>query len=285
MLWNTTRIAWEAENESAGGGDGGSADQGTGQETGQDTGGQSSSLLSGAPEPGGENTGQGTEAQGQGQDGGQGAEAESSGEESEHEGKPEADSSVPENPDGYSLPDLADDSPAQLPDGISDWFKQKAHENGLTNDQARNLWASYIGDVAESEAQKSQQRVEEMRQESERSLRQEWGNAFDEKLGDAKKALQTYGGDGILEKLDQTGLGNDPDLIRMFAQVGETLREDKVGGSTQGFAKTPEQAQKDIQELRSDKSFMQVYMDRNAPGHEDAVERMERLYKEAHPGS
>lgn len=189
----------------------------------------------------------------------------------------------PEDPSGYELPELSDDSPAQLPEGTEDWFKNKAHELGLTNKQARELWGSYISEIAEGEAKQSQQRIEEMRQNTERELRQEWGNAFDDKISDANRALQTYGPEGIMEKVAATGMGNDPDFIKLMSSIGEQLREDKIGGSAQQFARTPDQAKEEIGQLKADKSFMQTYLDRSAAGHNEAVQRMHNLYKEAYP--
>lgn len=45
-------------------------------------------------------------------------------------------------------------------------------------------------------------------------------------LADGKKALDAYGTDALREVLNQTKLGNHPEVIRFFAKVGQTLNED-----------------------------------------------------------
>ena len=61
------------------------------------------------------------------------------------------------------------------------------------------------------------------------------------------------------------------------------MREDTVGGSSRPLGRTPDQAKQEINRLKSDQQFMQVYMDHTATGHQEAVQRMSTLYKDAYP--
>ncbi len=54
------------------------------------------------------------------------------------------------------------------------------------------------------------------------------GTALNANLAIAKKALDTYGTPEIMQLLEETGLGNNPELIRFFYRVGKTLTEDGV---------------------------------------------------------
>lgn len=189
----------------------------------------------------------------------------------------------PESPDKYELPQPAEDSRVQVRDEMQDAFKQKVHELGLTDKQAKDLWGWYIGEVAEGEVAKLDEKMEQQRAEAEKALRQEFGNQFDAKLQDAYRAATEYGGDELVEKLEQSGLGNDPTVLKFLAQVGSTLREDTVGGSSPQMGFTPDQAKQELTRLKSDKEFMQTYLDNTATGHDAAVERMKKLYADAYP--
>ena len=46
----------------------------------------------------------------------------------------------------------------------------------------------------------------------------------------------------------------------------------------------PEAAKAEIGKLQTDADFQKAYMNKDAPGHKEAVERMERLFKVAYPG-
>jgi hypothetical protein len=190
----------------------------------------------------------------------------------------------PNDPSEYQLPELSEDSAVQLPEGMDNWFKNKAHELGLTNKQARELWSGYISDVAENQVQQQTQQAQQQKEQAEAELKKEFGNAFDEKLQDARTALKQYDTDGSVTKaLEQSGLGNNPAVVKMLSQIGEAFREDKVGGSSKSFSRTPQQAQQEIQDLRMDKNFMQQWMDPKEPGHNSAVAKMSALYQEAYP--
>jgi len=190
----------------------------------------------------------------------------------------------PDSPDDYQLPEVSEDSAVKMPEGMDQWFKTKAHELGLTNKQARELWGGYVSEVAEKEVQNLQTHAQQQRQEAEKQLKSEFGNAFQEKLQDAREALKQYDVDGsVAQALDRTGAGNDPGVVKMLAQIGEQFREDKVGGSSKQFSRTPQQAQQEINELKADSNFMQAWMNPSAPNHQNAVEKLRALYEEAYP--
>lgn len=193
----------------------------------------------------------------------------------------------PESADGYELPKPAEDSPAQLPEGMDRKFAEKAHELGLTNKQARDLFGWYVTDVAESEVNAQGDRLEQERQQAETVLRKEFGNAFNDRITDAQRALREYGDEnGELAKMfSQTGLGNDPNVIRFLASIGEGLREDTVGGTSKPVGRSPDQAKQEIGQLKGDSAFMKTYLDQKQPGHKEAVERMRVLYQDAYPDS
>lgn len=104
----------------------------------------------------------------------------------------------------------------------------------------------------------------------------------------AKKALMHYGGETLAQELLANGLGNHPELVKMFAKVGGQLAEDGlIGRSVNGVGggKAPAEAQQEIAGLYQDKAFLEAYGNKRAPGHGDAVKRMQTLYEAAHPAS
>lgn len=79
--------------------------------------------------------------------------------------------------------------------------------------------------------------------EASRNDREFGGTALGANLAIAKKALDTYGTPEIRQLLETTGLGNNPEVIRFFWRVGQTLTEDGVvTGKGGGGAMTFEQA-------------------------------------------
>ena len=129
----------------------------------------------------------------------------------------------PAKPEDYKL------EGGQLPDGmqidpkLQEDFAKFAHENGLTTKQAQSLHKWYFGKISDG-YQTNAAKVAE----ASTALRQEWGVAFAKNLALAQRAARQFGGDETMKMFDDTGLGNDPRVIRLFARIGQQLSEDKV---------------------------------------------------------
>jgi hypothetical protein len=64
------------------------------------------------------------------------------------------------------------------------------------------------------------------------------GDAFEPNLAIAKKAIGAFASEGLTQMLNETGLGNHPEVIRFFYQVGKKISEDNLGSPTgQGASK------------------------------------------------
>ena len=113
-------------------------------------------------------------------------------------------------------------------------------------------------------------------------LREEWGDAFDDNLAAAKRAVQKHGGKKMVEALEDSGLGNDPRIIKAFAELGLGSQQDQ---SNKDDADTENdeaaEAKSAIAQILSDKSH--AYWNPRHPEHKDALERVTKLFQAAHP--
>lgn len=83
-------------------------------------------------------------------------------------------------------------------------------------------------------------------------LRNEWGSDYDAQLGRANRAIQSYGGDALIERYAQNGLGRDPLTIKAWAKVGNDLVEAGVmrGDGVEGVS--PEEAKSRINDANAE---------------------------------
>ncbi|WP_297891688.1 hypothetical protein [uncultured Desulfovibrio sp.] len=66
------------------------------------------------------------------------------------------------------------------------------------------------------------------------------GDKFDASVADAQRALATFDKSGTVSKmLKETGYGNNPDVLRIFARVGRALGEDQLIGKGGGAENKP----------------------------------------------
>lgn len=188
----------------------------------------------------------------------------------------------PETIAGYELK-----KPDNLPEGLNydetmlTGFKETAHKLGLLPSQVDGLhdwWnkANVEGFTASTNAQK------EATTAAETALKQEYGNAYDQKLATAQTALKEFGGDELVKFMDESGLGNNPQFIKLMATVGEGMLEDGLKGNGQhSGAITPADAQVKIAEIMTDKKS--PYHDRYHADHQRIVDEVQKLYSQAYP--
>ena len=168
--------------------------------------------------------------------------------------------------------------------GELDGFREFAHDTGLTQDQADNILKLY-GDIQEEQEEEHQNGLEELRTNTTMELQKEWGKNYDGKMDYAKRAFAQFATPELSQLMDESGMGNHPEMLRVFAKVGELMGEDSlvVGTGLGSSQLSPEQAQQEIQALYSDKEFSKSYRDNKDPGHKTAMSKMEKLFKQAYP--
>jgi hypothetical protein len=193
---------------------------------------------------------------------------------------------APEKPEDYGMPqglERPEDMPEMSEDRIQH-FRDIFHREGLTKRQADAIISS-LNDLEVQAWTSVSEASEQKFQAAEQALKQDWGQAYDEKLALAQQVADKKG-DEFKEWMERNGLENDPMLIRMLAELGGSLQEPGLpaGGRPGGSGRlTPEAARERIQELKADKQFVERWLNENDPGHKAAVDEMTRLFNAAHP--
>jgi hypothetical protein len=122
----------------------------------------------------------------------------------------------------------------KLPEGVEfkgellDELKTTAKELGLTQEQAQR-----VADLGAKQAQGfAAQLIEQQK-----TMTAEWaeqtttdkeigGDKLPENLGVAKKALDSFGTPALKTLLNQSGLGNHPEVVRFMVKAGKAISED-----------------------------------------------------------
>lgn len=96
-------------------------------------------------------------------------------------------------------------------------------------------------DPAESPSADDEEDVEE--------LREEWGADFDANLALAQEAAHAVADDELVDLLEDSGLGNDPRIIRAAARIGRLLRSGRDHIETAGDADGRDALEETLDEL------------------------------------
>jgi hypothetical protein len=188
----------------------------------------------------------------------------------------------PESPENYNLSLESLPEGVEADEGMLGWFSETAHKAGMTPQQAQVMLDAYnqlTGESLNMTSQEAEMKVANVEQE----LRSEFGQAFDDKLAIANGVLSEFSNPDIAEiqLADGTLLGDNPEVIRLLANVGtyitERVGEDSLEGVRTSGALTPDSAMDKVRELTEKNS---PYWDARHPEHQYFVNEVLK-YREA----
>ena len=164
-------------------------------------------------------------------------------------------------------------------------FADIAHSLRLNPQQAEGIMNYYKSSVEQAMAAETGV-MEEDRENTEATLRQEWGRAYDQKVEAAAKTAQEFADPEVfnLTLSDGSKLGDNMQFIKAFAKIAEfrqtVTSEDTVAEMSQSNVMTPANARAEIDAIMGDKTH--AYWDKKNPGHQNAVSNMQHLMEQLH---
>jgi len=190
----------------------------------------------------------------------------------------------PKKAEEYTVPKLELPAGTQLDEGMVAEARKQFHAAGLTSKQFETVLGLY-GNVLKGSVERATTEASGKRLEAENALKAEWGDKFGQNVDLAKAALSKFGEPGLIEYLDQTGLGNDPRLIKLLSKVSQGMMEDRTHVRTQDLNITDStKAAQEIESLKMDSKFLTSMWSKSDPGHQAAIQRWEDLHRKAFPG-
>ena len=175
----------------------------------------------------------------------------------------------PKSPDGYKY-DLPQDK--QVDEASLKSFSDQAHRLGLLPTQANGV-VKFYNDMVAKTLQDADSKALAARENGTKQLKQEWGQAYQEKLTKANTlAKSVIEGDFLNNNLaDGTKLGDHPMMVKAFAALADKMGEDNIVQASGPSYLTPSQIEKQIGELTQQGS---AYWDKNHPNHDVAVQEV-----------
>lgn len=116
-------------------------------------------------------------------------------------------------------------------------FEPVARDLNLTNEQAQKLVDAYpkiLAGVQQRQAEAWQAQTEQWAADV-KADKEIGGDKLTANLSAAQRVLDLFGTPELKTYLNDTGLGNHPDLVKAFVKIGKAMSEDgMVDGSNQG---------------------------------------------------
>lgn len=189
----------------------------------------------------------------------------------------------PKDPGGYEL--KAPES-GSYDSATADWFRETAHELGLTAKQAAALHDGFLArfPAVEVATPNDNAAASPMPEESLRDL---WGRKYESNMAAARRAFAAFLGEAapfhdIADALGETA------LLDMLAKVGRMIGEDSITARAESGAgpRNPAEALAEIARLRRaiEADSAHPYLTKTHPEHQNLVRKMEALYALAYGG-
>ena len=175
----------------------------------------------------------------------------------------------PKTADGYKF-DLPQDK--QVDEASLKEFSTQAHKLGLLPGQAQGM-VKFYNDITAKSLQDADSKALAARETSTKELKQEWGQAFDQKINQAATLAKSVGATELFDTnlADGTKLGDHPVMIKAFAELAGKMGEDTITQASGPAYLTPNQIEKQIGELTQPGS---AYWDKNHMNHQAAVQEV-----------
>src|SRR5690554_5280802 len=164
---------------------------------------------------------------------------ESEGKDTEADGKP-AEAGAPAEYADFQLPEGI-----EIDADVMTEFKGLAKELGITQEAAQKL-IDLQASMEEKRAETLQQMVADQSQQWANQVKNDpdiGGEIYDQSVALAVKTIETFGSPELRTLLNDSGLGNHPELVKFCHRIGKAISEDTlVMGGDQGTPKkTPEE--------------------------------------------
>ena len=175
----------------------------------------------------------------------------------------------PKSADGYKY-DLPQDK--QVDEASLKEFSNQAHKLGLLPTQANGV-VKFYNEMTAKSIQDADSKALAARENSTKELKQEWGQAFDQKINQAATLAKSVGATELFDTnlADGTKLGDHPIMIKAFAELANKMGEDTITQASGPAYLTPNQIEKQIGELTQPGS---AYWDKNHMNHQAAVQEV-----------
>jgi len=189
----------------------------------------------------------------------------------------------PSDPKNYTVPEIPNptNAPVATEEQMTE-FKNVAHSIGLLPAQAEAL-IKFNQEGAINQHNQATASATEQYEKAETQLRKELGKSYDGQVQKAQGLINKFGDEEVNNKIGASGLGRDPAFIKFLMNIAKNFGEggELLGEPVQPHILSPEQAMKDINKIKGDKTH--PFHKKDHAEHADAMKQMTHLFQMAYP--
>ena len=161
-----------------------------------------------------------------------------------------------------------------------------AHKNGVSSKALNAILDTYKGQV-EGMAGKSEQDMDAMHEKFDTELREEYGEAYDQRTAKVLNAVKQHASEGLLNMAkDMPWVFDSPDFIKFVDSMVKSSSEDggpKQGSTGGNSSLSPNEAQAEINAMDGDTEITKILLNSGDPRRVDILAKRKRLFEQAYP--
>ena len=159
-------------------------------------------------------------------------------------------------------------------------YEDMFYRSGLTHRQGSKL-LEHLYNFSQDLQKQQDEGFKQTRHANIEWLKSNYGDSFDHKITIMQAALSKFGTKELASLIEESHYS--PALVDLLVKVGEVLKSDSlVTGSEPAVVANSDTALKEIKKLEADSEFMAKLSGKNNTGHDEAVKKMEELYRLAY---
>ncbi len=184
----------------------------------------------------------------------------------------------PDEATGYQI---AAPEGAQVNEERQSAFLDIAHQLGLNQKQVEGI-ANWDFQSSATASESLNSNNEAATNEGIQALKTEWGQAYDQNVQVANRAVNEFVGEADLKFIQETEvngikLADHPVLVKMFANIGKGMMESgKLEGQGNEQAMTPQE----MQDKRATLMNHPAYVDNRHPEHKQIARQVQQLFEQ-----
>lgn len=192
---------------------------------------------------------------------------------------------APETAEGYKI-DLAGATDADK--AVVGEFAKHMHEKGPFPPAALSAAAEFWHGKVKAQDEADLAAAKAATEAGDAALKTEFGPAYAQKVKEIGALIKEMGGDALAKELNETNLGDSPELAKLLAKVVDMRAESGPSGDgpnadVGGRQMTPGQARVALAELEGDEAKRKALMDGSHPQHKAMVDLRQKLLLAANP--
>lgn len=184
----------------------------------------------------------------------------------------------PADPKGYEIERFKD----TLPPEVLTKYADIAHKSGISKSAFQGMVSEFVNESVAGQKAAAEQEAQQVAA-WQGEVKQEFGMAYDQKLGFARKAAEQFGLTEVIKS--NLTFFEQPAIIKALAAIGEKTSEGMVlaNGSVSHGKLAPGEANMEIARFNSDPENIKAMTNKSHPNHEYVMKKRAELFKYAFP--